>query len=125
MAEAVYVHLLSSRALLPQQQGYSNLYVLLSPENFVIAPHGVLLLSLQLAVEIPVGYLGRIFSMADMNVRGVLIGANELQPSTWWEVSIILFNHSDRFFYGWRGQTVACLVLDRIIYPPVVRASVV
>lgn len=125
MAEAVYVHLLSLQAFLPQQQGYSNVYVLFSPANYVIAPRGCVLLSLQLAFEIPPGYSGRIYSVSDMNIRGVLIGAQELQPSSYWEVSVVLFNHSDNFFYGFRGQTVACLVLERVIFPQVLRASVV
>nr|WUR07986.1 E4orf1 [Rhesus adenovirus 68]WUR08009.1 E4orf1 [Rhesus adenovirus 69] len=124
-AEAVYVHLLGSRAFVPQQQGYSNLYVLFSPENFTIAPRGILLLSLQLSLDIPTGYLGRLFSVADMNVRGVLLCAQELQPSTYWEISVVLFNHSNEFFHGFRGQPVACLLLERVIYPPVRQASLV
>ncbi|WGH00144.1 E4 ORF1 [Human mastadenovirus G] len=124
-AEHIYVHLLGSRAIMPQQQGYSNLYVLFSPEDFVLAPRGILLLSLQLSLDIPPGYLGRLFSVADMNVRGVLLCAQELQPSTWWEISVVLFNHSDEFFYGSRGQPVACLLLERVFYPSIRQASLV
>ncbi|AGK27195.1 E4 ORF1 [Simian mastadenovirus C] len=123
--EAIYVHLLGSRAIMPQQQGFSNLYVLFSPENFVISPRGVLLVSLQLSMDIPRGYLGRLFSLSDMNVRGVFVGAQDIQPSTWWEMSVVLFNHSDEFFYGFRGQPVACLLLERVIYPCLHRASLV
>ncbi|AUG71871.1 E4orf1 [Rhesus adenovirus 65] len=123
--EHIYVHLLGRRAFLPQQQGYSNMCVLFSPEDFVIAPRGIVLLSLQLSLDIPAGYLGRFFSVADMNVRGVLLCAQEIQPSTWWEVSVVLFNHSDEFYRGSRGQPVACLLLERVIYPTVRQASLV
>lgn len=125
MAETLYVHLLGSRAILPQQQGFSNVYVLFAPENYMIAPRGCVLLSLQLAFEIPVAYTGRLYSMADMNTRGVLIGAQELNPSVFWEVSVVLFNHSDDYFYGVRGQPVACLLLQRVIFPQVLQASLV
>ncbi|ALE30418.1 ORF1 [Simian adenovirus 16] len=124
-AEAMYVHLLSSRAVLPVQQGYSNVYVFYSPENFIISPRGILLMALQLSVEVPPGYMGRFFSLADMNTRGVYVQAQEIHPGTWWETSIVLFNHSDEFYYGTRMQPVACLLLERVVYPPVRQASLV
>lgn len=123
--EVIYVHLLGSRAILPRQEGYSNIYMLFAPENFVVSPRGVLLMALQLSVNIPPGYLGQVFSLADMTTRGIFVCSEGVQPSTYWELSIVLFNHSDQFFYGFRGQAVACLRLERVVYPAIQRASIV
>ncbi|ADZ39862.1 E4 orf1 [Simian adenovirus 49] len=122
-SQAVYVHLLSPRALMPAQQGYSNVYVFYAPENFMISPRGINLLALQLSVQIPTGYLGRFFSLADMATRGVYVAAQELCPDSWWETSVVLFNHSDEFYFGARGQPVACLILERVFFPPLRQAS--
>ncbi len=121
--EAVYVYFKGPWAMLPEQEGYSNAYVLFSPANFVIPPHGVVLLYLNIAVDLPPGYLGTLFSLSGMNARGVFVGAETLYPGSRMELSVLLFNHSDVFCNVRAKQPVARLVLNRVIFPPIRQAT--
>ena len=121
--ETLYVYFTGPGAMLPEQEGDSNAYVLFSPANFVIPPHGVVLLYLHIAVDIPPGYLGTLFSLCDMNARGVFVGAETLYPGSRMELSVLLFNHSDVFCDVRAKQPVARLVLNRVIFPPIRQAT--
>ncbi|AIK20580.1 E4 ORF1 [Simian adenovirus ch1] len=121
--EAVYVYFEGPGAMLPEQEGYSNAYVLFSPADFVIPPRGVVLLYLHIAVTIPPGYVGTLFSLSDMNARGFFVGAQTLHPGSRVELSVLLFNHSDVFCDVRAKQPVARLLLERVVFPPIRQAS--
>ncbi|AAS10462.1 E4 ORF 1 [Simian adenovirus 24] len=122
-AEALYVYLEGSGASLPVQEG-SN-YILYAPEDFVLHPHGIALLDLRLSIVVPYCFLGRFFSLADANVPGVYSSCRIIHAGHRERLSVMVFNHSDNFYEGRAGDPVACLVLERTIYPPVRQASMV
>lgn len=122
-AEALYVFLEGAGALLPVQEG-SN-YIFYAPTSFVLHPHGVALLELRVSIVVPRGFLGRFFSLTDANVPGVYASSRIIHAGHRESLSVMLFNHGDSFYEGRAGDPVACLVLERVIYPPVRQASMV
>ncbi len=110
---------------MPTQEGVSGVYRFYSPTNFVIPPHGVILLYLRLSVIIPPGYIGRFLSLADVSNPGVYTGSHVMTPDMTGQLSVLLFNHTDNFFYGHAGDVVARLMLVRVVYPIVRQATLV
>ncbi|BBH49367.1 13.5 kDa protein [Human adenovirus 4a] len=122
-AEVLYVFLEGAGALLPEQKG-SN-YIFYAPANFVLYPHGVALLELRLSIVVPQGFIGRFFSLTDANVPGVYASSQIIHAGHREGLSVMLFNHNVSFYSGRAGDPVACLVLEKVIYPPVRQASMV
>ncbi|ALE30382.1 ORF1 [Simian adenovirus 13] len=121
--EFLYVYREGEHGILPVQEGYSGVYTLFSPEDFVIPPEGVLLLYLQIRVQVPPGYIGRLGPLGDLVRRGIFAGADTVDPCTRWELKLLLFNHTPDFYHGQRGQAVGRFLLHRVIYPTVLEAT--
>ncbi|AIT71000.1 control protein E4orf1 [Simian adenovirus DM-2014] len=121
--EFLYVYREGDRGILPVQEGYSGVYLLFAPENFTIPPEGVLLLYLQIRVQVPPGYIGRLGAEVDLVRSGIFASAETVDPCTRWELKLILINHTPDFYYGRRGQAVGRLILHRVIYPVVLQAT--
>ncbi|WOR02112.1 27 kDa protein [Human adenovirus 1] len=115
--EALYVVLEREGAILPRQEGFSGVYVFFSPINFVIPPMGAVMLSLRLRVCIPPGYFGRFLALTDVNQPDVFTESYIMTPDMTEELSVVLFNHGDQFFYGHVGMAVVRLMLIRVVFP--------
>ncbi|QBK96803.1 20 kDa protein [Human adenovirus 1] len=115
--EALYVVLEREGAILPRQEGFSGVYVFFSPINFVIPPMGAVMLSLRLRVCIPPGYFGRFLALTDVNQPDVFTESYIMTPDMTEELSVVLFNHGDQFFYGHAGMAVVRLMLIRVVFP--------
>ncbi|WEG80605.1 28.6 kDa protein [Human adenovirus 1] len=115
--EALYVVLEREGAVLPRQEGFSGVYVFFSPINFVIPPMGAVMLSLRLRVCIPPGYFGRFLALTDVNQPDVFTESYIMTPDMTEELSVVLFNHGDQFFYGHAGMAVVRLMLIRVVFP--------
>ncbi|AKQ98395.1 ORF1 [Human mastadenovirus B] len=121
-AEALYVFLEGPGATLPVEEG--NMYYFYAPVDFTLHPRGVALLHLRLSIIVPRCYIGRFFSLTDTNTSGLYASSQIIHAGHQQSLSVLLFNHTDRFYEGRAGDPVACLVLERVIYPPVRQASV-
>ncbi|QKR72143.1 e4 control protein orf1 [Human mastadenovirus B] len=122
--EALYVYLEGPGATLPEQQQRNN-YIFYSPVPFTLYPRGVALLYLRLSIIIPRGYVGCFFSLTDANMSGLYASSRIIHAGHREELSVLLFNHDDRFYEGRAGDPVACLVMERLIFPPVRQATII
>ncbi len=84
---------------------------------------GTVLLYLRVRVLIPPGYVARFLSLTDVNSPDVYTQSHMMTPDMTGELSVVLCNHGDRFFYGHAGMPVARLMLIRVVFPVVRQAS--
>ena len=114
------VALLSNKASVPTratpQSAGLDLY---SGYNYNIRPLGYQQVELDLAVEIPPGYYGRIAPRSGLATNHqVGVGGGVIDADFRGRLSVILFNHSVRYFFPIKqGQRVAQLICEKISIP--------
>lgn len=123
--ESLLVYRVGDNALLPEQLGASGVYTFFSPTDFVVPPEGATIIYLQIRVLIPKNYVGQLGSLREQVRDGVFVGAEYIDPSVTTELKVLLFNHSQMFYQGNRGDPVARLLLRRTVFPPVQEATIV
>ncbi len=84
---------------------------------------GVVLLYLRLRVIIPPGYVARFLCLSDVHNPDVYTESHMMTPDMTGELSVVLVNHGDQFFYGYAGMPVARLMLIKVVFPVVRQAS--
>ena len=95
---------------------------LYSPRDYVIRKHGNLLVNLELKVDIPEGYFGKIEGKSSLAYHYKIdVGAGVIDQDYVGHLHVLLFNHSDEHFLVDRGDQIAQLIIQPIILPePVV-----
>lgn len=75
-------------------------------------------------IEVPFGTYGRVAPRSGLAWKNFIdVGAGVIDQDYRGNVGVILFNHSDVDFDVKKGDRIAQLICERIIYPKVVQAD--
>jgi deoxyuridine 5'-triphosphate nucleotidohydrolase len=109
------VRLLSEHAVLPRQGTVMAAgYDLSSAYEYVIPPHGKVLVKTDLAIEVPPGTYGRVAPRSGLAWKKHLdVGAGVIDRDYRGNVGVILFNHSAEEVTIARHDRVAQLILEQ------------
>ena len=89
-----------------------------SPADYIIPPHGQLLVPTQIKLQIPLGYYGRLASKSGLAILHQLhVGAGVIDPDYTGEVMVLLINTASRVYNIARGAPIAQLILEKISIP--------
>eukprot|EP00299_Pterocystis_sp_00344_P012017 c5706_g1_i1.p1 GENE.c5706_g1_i1~~c5706_g1_i1.p1 ORF type:complete len:131 (+),score=26.44 c5706_g1_i1:43-435(+) len=118
--QALQVQRLTEAAVLPKPTGGAG-YELFSAHQYSIPPRGKGLVKTDLAIAIPESTFGRIVLKPGLAWKHhVAIGEASVDTNFRGNVSVVLFNHSDKPFEIQRGDGVAQLILEHVSCPEVV-----
>ena len=87
-----------------------------SPADYIIPPHGQLLVPTQIKLQIPLGYYGRLASKPGLAILHQL-GAGVIDPDYTGEVMVLLINTASRVYNIAKGAPIAQLILEKISIP--------
>ena len=91
---------------------------LYSPADYIIPPHGQLLLPTQIKLQIPLGYYGRLASKSGLAILHQLhVGTGVIDPDYTGEIMVLLINTASRADNVAKGAPVAQLILEKISIP--------
>ena len=91
---------------------------LYSPADYIIPPHGQLLLPTQIKLQIPLGYYGRLASKSGLAILHQLhVGAGVIDPDYTGEIMVLLMNTASCVYNVAKGAPVAQLILEKISIP--------
>jgi dUTP pyrophosphatase len=120
------VKLLSKTAQLPKcgSEGAAglDLYADLGDPSaqMTMYPHGKVLIPLNIAIEVPFGYYGRIAPRSSLAMKHIDVGAGVVDSDYRGPVGVVLFNLSHVLpFTISHGDRVAQLILEKISLPKV------
>ena len=86
-----------------------------SPADYIIPPHGQLLVPTQIKLQIPLGYYGRLASKFGLAILHQLHeGAGVIDPDYTGEIMVLLINTASRVA---KGAPIAQLILEKISIP--------
>lgn len=85
----------------------------------------MVLLYLKVSVLVPTGYQGRFMALNDYHARDILTQSDVIFAGRRQELTVLLFNHTDRFLYVRKGHPVGTLLLEKVIFPSVKIATLV
>lgn len=105
------VKLLNSDAKLPERKINSAGYDLYSPIDFVLKKGALLTVSLNIAIEIPEGYFGKIEDRSSLAVRGARTLAGVIDSNYRNDISIVLKNLGEAPIKIEKGERIAQLIL--------------
>ena len=89
-----------------------------SPADYIIPPHGQLLVPTQIKLQIPLGYYGRLASKSGLAILHQLhVGAGVIDPDYTGEIMVLLINTASRVYNIVKGVPIAQLILERISIP--------
>ena len=89
-----------------------------SPADYIIPPHGQLLVPTQIKLQIPLGYYGRLASKSGLAILHQLhVGAGVIDPDYTGEVMVLLINTASRVYNIAKGAPIAQLILEKISIP--------
>ena len=89
-----------------------------SPADYIIPPHGQLLVPTQIKLQIPLGYYGRLASESGLAILHQLhVGAGVIDPDYTGEVMVLLINTASRVYNVAKGAPIAQLILEKISIP--------
>lgn len=88
-------------------------------ESAVIPPHSSAKIKTGISVEIQRGYYGQLNTRSSMAVAGVVVVGGVIDSDYRGEISVVLFNHSDKPFHilGATDITAATRIAQLIILP--------
>ena len=91
---------------------------LYSPADYIIPPHGQLLVPTQIKLRVPLGYYGRLASKSSLAILHQLhVGAGVIDPDYTGEIMVLLINTASRVHYLAKGAPIAQLILEKISTP--------
>ena len=110
---------MSAEAIIPtratEESAGLDLY---SPADYIIPPHGQLLLPTQIKLQIPLGYYGRLASKSGLAILHQLhVGAGVIDPDYTGEIMVLLMNTASHVYNVAKGARVAQLILEKISIP--------
>lgn len=113
-----YKHL-SKYATVPHRATSQSAGLDLSSAYDVIIPkNGRAVVLTDLALKMPENCYGRIVSRSGLALKhGILVGAGVIDRDYTGNISVILFNHSDKDFFVKRGDRIAQIICEQILYP--------
>ena len=89
-----------------------------SPADYIIPPHGQLLVPTQIKLQIPLGYYGRLASKSGLAILHQLhVGAVVIDPDYTGEIMVLLINTASRVYNIAKGAPIAQLILEKISIP--------
>ena len=86
-----------------------------SPADYIIPPHGQLLVPTQIKLQIPLGYYGRLASKSGLAILHV--GAEVIDPDYMEEIMVSLINTASHVHNIAKGAPIAQLILEKISIP--------
>ena len=91
---------------------------LYSPADYIIPPHGQLLVPTQIKLRVPLGYYGRLASKSSLAILHQLhVGAGVIDPDYTGEIMVLLINAASRVHNLAKGAPIAQLILEKISTP--------
>ena len=91
---------------------------LYSPVDYIIPPHGQLLVPTQIKLRVPLGYYGRLASKSSLAILHQLhVGAGVIDPDYTGEIMVLLINAASRVHNLAKGAPIAQLILEKISTP--------
>ena len=89
-----------------------------SPADYIIPPHGQLLVLTQIKLQIPLGYYGRLASKSGLAILHQLhVGAGVIDPDHTGEIMVLLINTASWVYNIAKGPPIAQLILEKISIP--------
>ena len=89
-----------------------------SPVDYIIPPHGQLLVPTQIKLQVPLGYYGRLASKSSLAILHQLhVGAGVIDPDYTGEIMVLLINTASRVHNLAKGAPIAQLILEKISTP--------
>jgi len=99
-------------------------YDLCSAYNYTVLKHNKQLIKTDLAVQIPEQCYGRIAPRSGLALNNFIdVGAGVIDRDYKGNVCVLLFNHSCEDFYVQRGDRIAQLICELIVYPELVELT--
>ena len=86
-----------------------------SPADYIIPPHGQLLVPTQIKLQIPLEYYGRLASKSGLAILHV--GAGVIDPDYMGEIMVSLINTASHVHNITKGAPIAQLILEKISIP--------
>lgn len=95
-----------------------------SAYDTVVPARGKALVKTDIQIEVPYGTYGRVAPRSGLAWKNFIdVGAGVIDQDYRGNVGVILFNHSDVDFDVKKGDRIAQLICERIVYPKVVEAD--
>lgn len=95
-----------------------------SAYDAVVPARGKALIQTDLQIEVPNGTYGRVAPRSGLTWKNSLdVGAGVVDQDYRGNLGVILFNHSDDVFEVKKGDRIAQLICERIVYPNVVQVE--
>ncbi|XP_031623784.1 deoxyuridine 5'-triphosphate nucleotidohydrolase-like [Contarinia nasturtii] len=89
-----------------------------SAYDAVVPARGKALVKTDIQIEVPVGTYGRVAPRSGLAWKNFIdVGAGVIDQDYRGNVGVILFNHSDVDFDVKKGDRIAQLICERIVYP--------
>ena len=89
-----------------------------SPADYIIPPHGQLLVPTQIKLRVPLGYYGRLASKSSLAILHQLhVGAGVIDPDYTGEIIVLLINTASHVHNLAKGAPIAQLILEKISTP--------
>ena len=89
-----------------------------SPANYIIPPHGQLLVPTQIKLRVPLGYYGRLASKSGLAILHRLhVGAGVIDPDYTGEIMVLLINTASHVHPIIKGDPIAQLILEKVSIP--------
>ncbi|CAH1725420.1 deoxyuridine 5'-triphosphate nucleotidohydrolase [Aphis gossypii] len=96
-------------------------YDLRSAYPYVVKAHGKELIKTDIQIKVPQGTYGRVAPRSGLAWKNFIdVGAGVIDSDYRGNVGVILYNHSDNDFTVNKGDRVAQLICEKIVYPEVV-----
>ena len=93
-------------------------YDLKSAHKHKVPARDMALIKTDLKIELPPGCYGRVAPRSGLTLRHRIdVGAGVIDADYRGSVSVVLFNHSDVDFIVKKGDRIAQLICERIVYP--------
>lgn len=97
---------------------------IVSAYDAVVPARGKELVKTDIQIEVPFGTYGRVAPRSGLAWKNFIdVGAGVIDQDYRGNVGVILFNHSDTDFEVKKGDRIAQLICERIVYPNVVQAE--
>lgn len=95
-----------------------------SAYDTVVPARGKALVKTDIQIEVPFGTYGRVAPRSGLAWKNFIdVGAGVIDQDYRGNVGVILFNHSETDFDVKKGDRIAQLICESIVYPKVVQAD--